>query len=278
MRGPLDLPLGPSLAWRPETAWLLSQRSGLGWTEVIAENLALDRDLPRALVQLRERGVEVVPHGISLSLGSADPPSAQRLRRLRVLADRLDAPLVSEHLAFVRGGGLETEHLLPIERTPASLAIVVDNVRRAEDAIGRPLAIENIAHLFPWPGTQIPEAVFLAELTRRAGCLLLLDAANLAANAHNFGEDVETYLDALPLERVAYVHVAGGRECEGFLHDTHADPVGDPALEVLRRILRRRPQTPMLLERDDGFGTRRALEAELDALSALSTAREADAA
>jgi uncharacterized protein (UPF0276 family) len=274
------LPSEVSLAWRPETAWLASQRSTLTWTEVIAENIAVDRDLPPALVQLRERGVRLVPHGVSLSLGSADPPHPRRLKHLRRLADRLDAPLVSEHLAFVRGGGYETEHLLPVERTPASLAILVDNVRRAEDAIGRPLAIENVARLLEWPGAQIPEATFLAELTRRTGCLLLLDAANLAANVHNFGERADAYLDALPMDRVAYVHVAGGRECAGFLHDTHADPVGAPALEVLRNVLRRRPHVPVLLERDDGFGTRGQLEMELDALGALVCAarEERDAA
>lgn len=254
------------LAWRFETAWLCAQRSTLRFSEVIAESVALDRELHPALVQLLERGVRVVPHGVSLSLGSAEPPDRARLARLRAVADRLGATLVSEHLAFVRGAGLETEHLLPIPRTRSALSVVVDNVRRAEDALRRPIAIENIARLVEWPGPQIPEAELLAELSERTGCLLVLDAANLAANAHNFGDDVDAYLDGLPLDRVAYVHVAGGRECSGFFHDTHADPVGARALDVLGRIVSRRPGVPVLLERDDGFGTRVELERELDAV------------
>jgi uncharacterized protein (UPF0276 family) len=176
------------------------------------------------LDQLRERGVQVVPHGVTLSLGSAEPPDRGRVARLGKLARRVGAPLVSEHLAFVRGGGVEMGHLLPLPRTREVLDIVVANVRAAKEALPVPLAVENIAALFDWPGAEMDEATFLAQVLERADVLLLLDVANLYANALNRGEDPLAFLDGLPLERIAYTHVAGGMMREGTFHDTHAEP------------------------------------------------------
>lgn len=176
---------------------------------------------------------------------------------------------MSEHVAFVRGGGHEVEHLLPLPRTCAVLDIVVDNVRWAQDALDVPLAIENIAALFAWPDDAIPESEFIAELLERTGAQLLLDVSNLAANALNFGVDVDAFFDAVPLDRIAYAHVAGGAWKGSFFHDTHAHPVGDASLDALGRLIARTGPLPVLLERDDGFGTRAALETELDAIEAI---------
>jgi uncharacterized protein (UPF0276 family) len=176
---------------------------------------------------------------------------------------------VSEHVAFVRGAGIETEHLLPVPRTREALEVVADNVRRAQDALDVPLVLENIASLFTWPDDVIDEASFLAELCERTGAPLLLDVSNLYANARNFGVDVDAFLDRLPLSRIAYVHIAGGVMRDGFYFDTHAHPVGTGPLEVLRRLVERTGPLPVLLERDDGFGTREALDAELDAIESL---------
>lgn len=270
MDGMLD---GVGLGWRPETAWLIHERmDALGFTEVVAENVCPDRPLPRPLAELVAHGVPVVPHGVSLSLGSAELPAPARLDRLARLAERLQAPLVSEHVAFVRGGGLETEHLLPVPRTREVLDILVENVRAAMDVLPVPLALENIAALFEWPESAadgaLDEAAFLAELADRTGARLLLDLSNLYANARNHGWDPLAYLDALPLSRVAYVHVAGGIERGGFYHDTHAHPIGVEPLDLLAALRARAGKVPVLLERDHGFGTRAALEGELVALGA----------
>src|SRR5262249_37416215 len=159
-----------------------------------------------------------VPHGVSLSLGGAEPPDPSRLEALGRLAERLGAPLVSEHLAFVRAGGLESGHLLPLPRTREALEGVVGNVRRAQAALPVSLALENIAHLFEWPGGEMGEADFLAEVLERADVLLLLDVENVYANARNHGFDPLAFLERLPLKRLAYVHVAGGVLKHGLYH------------------------------------------------------------
>ena len=112
---------GVGIGWRDELAGFVGRRQGLGFVEVVAESLHDGQPLPDGLEALRRRGVPVVPHGVRLSLGSADEPDPARVGHLAALAERLGSPLVSEHVAFVRGGGLEAGHLLPVPRTRAAL-------------------------------------------------------------------------------------------------------------------------------------------------------------
>ena len=159
----------------------------------------------------RERGLQVLPHGVSLSLGGADRPDRRRLDRLASVAERTGAPLVSEHIAFVRAGGRESGHLLPVPRTREALEILVENVALARDALPVPLALEHVAALVEWPGAEMDEAAFVGELLERTGALLLLDLSNLYANAHNHGYDALDALVPYPLGRIAYVQSAAGR-------------------------------------------------------------------
>ena len=153
--------------------------------------------------------MRVIPHGVRLSLGGADKPDRRRIAHLARVAELLDAPLVSEHVAFVRAGGTEAGHLMPVPRTREALQIVAENVRQAQQQLPVPLALEQIAALVDWPEAELDEAAFLCELLDRTGALLLLDVANLYANARNHRYDPLSFLDRLPLDRIAYVHVAG---------------------------------------------------------------------
>ena len=143
---------------------------------------------------------------------------------MRYLADcavALNAPLVSEHIAFVRAGGVEVGHLLPVPRTREALSWIVANVQRTQDEVPVPVALEPIAALFEWPDAELTEAQFLTEILERTDALLLLDVANVYANARNAGLDPHAELAALPIDRIAYCHVAGGTEHGGLYHDTH---------------------------------------------------------
>jgi uncharacterized protein (UPF0276 family) len=259
--------LGIGIGWRPEIAVMIDRRPGLGFVEVMAEEFTGGGPIPEPIRRLIRRGTPAIPHGISLSLGSAEPPDPARLRALAALTERLDAPLVSEHLAFVRGGGRETGHLLPLPRTREALDLVVANVRAAKAALPVPLALENIATLFEWPDPEMTEADFLAEVLERADALLLLDVANLHANARNHGLDPRAYLDRLPLERIAYVHVAGGIEQRGLYHDTHAHEVPAGVRELLIELCARTDIPGVMLERDDRFPTDGRLGDELDGIA-----------
>lgn len=255
------------MAWRPPIAGLLRDLAAdgaLAFTEVVAENVHPGH-LPADLVALRESGVVVVPHGVTLGLAGAALPDPVRLAHLAALATRLDAPLVSEHVAFVRaaatpdplhGDVLEAGHLLPPPRTEESLAVLVENVRAAQAALPVPLAVENIAALVTWPEDTLDEPAFLTALVEATGCRLVLDVANLHASARARGSDPVADLLRFPLEAVAYVHVAGGIEVDGLYLDTHAHPVPRAVLDLVATLVaayddHSLPLPGLLLERDE---------------------------
>ncbi|WP_406737635.1 DUF692 domain-containing protein [Streptomyces sp. NBC_00853] len=268
--------LGVGIGWRPEIADAVERLSGLDWVEVVAENVCPGH-LPESLLRLRERGTRVVPHGVSLGLGGADRPDPAKLAALGERAVALGAPLVSEHIAFVRTSSpvLEAGHLLPVPRTRDALDVLCENVRIAQDALPVPLALENIAALFSWPGEELTEGQFLTELVERTGVRLLIDVANLHTNRVNRGEDPAAVLDAIPLEALAYVHVAGGIERGGVWHDTHAHPVPPVVLDLLAELRSRVEPAGVLLERDDDFPPEAELAGELAAIRAVVTAGRA---
>ncbi|MEU4033885.1 DUF692 domain-containing protein [Streptomyces collinus] len=264
--------LGTGIGWRPEIADAVERMPGIDWVEVVAENICPGH-LPEPLLRLRERGVTVIPHGVSLGLGGAERPDQDRLTALAERAEALGAPLVTEHIAFVRAGGaltasprLEAGHLLPVPRTRDALDVLCENVRIAQEALPVPLALENIAALFSWPGEELTEGQFLAELVERTGVRLLIDVANLHTNHVNRGEDPAEALAALPLDALAYVHVAGGVERDGVWHDSHAHPVPRPVLDILTGLAARVSPPGVLLERDDDFPGPAELERELEAI------------
>ncbi|MFE0385854.1 DUF692 domain-containing protein [Streptomyces bungoensis] len=270
--------LGTGIGWRPEIADAVEGMPGIDWVEVVAENVCPGH-LPESLLRLRERGVTVVPHGVSLGLGGAERPDEGRLAALAERAEVLGAPLVTEHIAFVRAGGaltasprLEAGHLLPVPRTRDALDVLCENVRISQRALPVPLALENIAALFSWPGEELTEAQFLSELVERTGVRLLVDVANLHTNHVNRGEDPAEALAGLPLEALAYVHVAGGVERDGVWHDSHAHPVPRPVLDVLTGLASRVAPPGVLLERDENFPGPAELERELDGIRAAVAA------
>ncbi|MET7378837.1 DUF692 domain-containing protein [Streptomyces sp. NPDC005526] len=264
--------LGTGIGWRPEIADAVEHMPGVDWVEVVAENVCPGH-LPESLLRLRARGVTVVPHGVGLGLGGAERPDEARLTALAERAQALGSPLVTEHIAFVRGGGpltasprLEAGHLLPVPRTRDALDVLCENVRIAQEALPVPLAVENVAALLAWPAEEMTEGQFLYELADRTGVRLLIDVANLHTNHVNRGEDPAKALAELPVEAIAYVHVAGGFERDGVWHDSHAHPVPRPVLGILTDLASRVSPPGVLLERDDNFPEPAELERELEAI------------
>lgn len=256
------------IGWRREIAGVIADLRP-GFCEVIAESIPIRRRRARldpALAELVARGVPVIPHGVALSLGGTEPVQPRRIRRLAACATALKAPVVSEHIAFVRAGGIEAGHLLPVPRTREALDVLAANIARTRSELAVPLAVENIASFVEWPESDLTESEFLTELVDRTGVLLVLDVANVYANARNRGRDPLRELARLPVERVAYSHVAGGREGDDFYHDTHTAPTPPEVLDLVA-ALRERVDTPFMLERDGRFPPAGELFDELDAIA-----------
>jgi uncharacterized protein (UPF0276 family) len=242
------------LGFRPEIAAdLLGSPECVDFVEVVAEACFASPAARREAVAV-SRVWPVVPHGVKLSLGSAEGIDLDRARRLGALARELRATVVTEHVAFVRAGGREIGHLTQVPFTRESVRVVAKNVaalrRELPDV---PLLLENTAWTFRWPGDELDEPTFFAEIVERTGCDLLLDLGNLYANARNANLYPAAVLAAYPLDRVGMVHIAGGVLDEGFYFDTHAHPVPDAVLELLGELAARVGPVPVVLERDDAF-------------------------
>lgn len=257
--------LGVGIGWRPELDLTIPRLPGVDWVEVIAENLT-PTCIPERVRTLIESGSPALPHAVSLSLGGAEPVDMSRVEHLAAVVEALDAPVASDHVCFVRAGGFDAGHLVPLPRTREALDVLVDNVKLTQSVLPVPFAVENIAALLEWPCAGMSEQRFLTELTDRTGCLLILDVANLYANARNLGTDPDAFLDELPLERVAYVHVGGGIERDGVYHDTHAHAVPQEVLDLLAELCARTDPPGVLLERDDNYPSDAELVAELAAI------------
>jgi uncharacterized protein (UPF0276 family) len=261
---------GVGVGFRPQLARaLLREPARVDFLEVVAE-ACRDARARREVAALAELW-PVVPHGVKLSLGSAEGVDEARAREFGKLARELRAPFVSEHVAFVRAGGREIGHLTELPMTREAVRVVARNVatlrRHLPDV---PLLLENVARAFVWPAHEMSEGEFYHEVARATGCELLLDVSNLYANARNEGRDPLTALAEYPLDRARMVHVAGGAfEC-GFYYDTHAHPVPDGVFDLVARALAARPDAAVLLERDADLDDAEAIFGEVDRLRSIA--------
>jgi uncharacterized protein (UPF0276 family) len=202
-------------------------------------------------------------HGVSLSIGGTDPLDHAYLDKLAALAGQVRPVWVSDHLCWTGAGGRNSHDLLPMPLTESSLAHVADRVRAVQDRLGRQLILENPSTYLRFAGAQMPEWEYLARLAEAADCALLLDVNNVHVSATNHGFDAATYIEALPAERIAYLHVAGPRDCGTHLLDTHDSPVLEPVWTLYGLAQRRTGGVATLLEWDSRIPPWPELLAEL---------------
>jgi uncharacterized protein (UPF0276 family) len=253
---------------------LASKRRGL-WFEVHAENYMIDGG-PRlaALMALRNKFALSI-HGVGLSLASVEPPSSDHLARLKTLVDRVDPIAVSDHLAWQKWNGAHHADFLPFPRTYEALAITAGNIARVQDALGRPIMVENPSLYVDVGGHEMSEGEFLTALARQTGCGLLLDINNLFVSAHNLGFRPEDALAAIPPELIGEIHLAGhsadGDPESGLLIDTHGAPVADAVWSLYAAMIARIGSRPTLLERDDDVPEFDVLMTERDRIDRILT-------
>jgi uncharacterized protein (UPF0276 family) len=259
-----DAALTAGVGLKPEhyEAALAAGDAGL-WFEVHAENYMVDGGPRLAWLAAIAEQHPISLHGVALSLAADCAPDAAHLKRLRALIDRFKPALVSEHLAWNTWGGAYYPDLLPVPRTRAALSRILDNVMRAQDALGLRLSIENPSHYLRFTdagncGHDYGEIDFLASLAQRSGCGLLLDVNNVFVSANNLGYSASDYIDAFPVEFVTEVHLAGHTPDptlgNALLIDSHDAPVCADVWTLYGRLLGRGERhgiaLPTLIERD----------------------------
>ena len=263
-------PLGAGLGLKPEHyEEALRCSADAMWFEVHAENYMAVGGPRRAWLEAIRREHPLSLHGVSLSLAGAEPIDARALQALAALVRELQPALVSEHLAWSRFDSAYLPDLLPFPRSRSMLAPVCAHVAEVQDAIGRPIAIENPSHYLRLEGHDFDEIEFLAAIARRTGCALLLDINNVHVSAVNTGTSAADYVDRFPAELVSEIHLAGHRQdpVHGarLLIDSHDAPVPAVVWGLFDRFVERAGPRPTLIERD----------AALPAFSVLMQEREA---
>ena len=256
---------------RPHFAEFEAGGVPVDFVEVISENYMVDGGRPLALLEAVRRYHPVALHGVSLSPGSAHGVDHTYLRRLAALVERIDPLWVSDHLCWTRTSAHNSHDLLPLPYTQEALALVCTNVCAAQDALRRPILLENPSSYLVFPENEMNEWEFLAEVVRRTGCYLLLDINNIYVSACNHGFAAQDYLTGLPLERVRQVHLAGHQPGE-IIIDTHDRAVCDAVWALYQSAMTQLGPVAVMIERDDAIPPLDSLLGELDIARQLAAA------
>lgn len=219
--------------------------------EVVSENFFGGGGRPMAVLERLRRDMPVVLHGVSLGIGSPEPPSAAYLGRLRALADRIEPAWVSDHLCWTALGRHHAHDLLPLPFTPEALARVIERVERVQEALGRPLVLENVSSYVAWTSSTMPEWEFLAEIVRATDAGILLDVNNVIVSAANFGFDPRVYVDALPRDRIVQLHLANHSDRGTHRFDDHRGAVPEEVWALYRHVVRRHGEATTIVEWDE---------------------------
>ena len=245
------------------------------FVEVISENFMVDGGQPLDILRrVRERH-PVILHGVSMSIGSADGLHGDYLQRLRRLADAIEPLFVSDHLSWSRFAHFNSHDLLPLPYTGETLAVVCRNIDMAQEALGRAMLFENPSSYVSFAASTMTEWEFIAEMSRRTGCGLLLDVNNIYVSARNQGWDTQAYLRGIPAGSVRQIHLAGHTVGEELLIDTHDQPVDDEVWALYRTAAAMLGPVATMIERDDAIPPLPELLAELDIARRLRESRGA---
>ena len=246
----------------PHYAHIFEKKPAVDWFEIISENYMVDGGRPLAtLDQILER-YRVVQHGVSTYFGSAEPLNREHLRRLKSLVKRTKTPWLTDHLCWGSVDGKYSHDLLPMPYTFEAAEITARKVREARDFLEVPIAVENVSSYAEFHMSEMTEWEFLNEVVERADCGILLDVNNIYVSSRNHDFDPYDYLNSVPAERVAQIHIAGHSKFQKYILDTHDHPVIDPVWKMYEHAIRRIGPTATLLEWDDSIPSFEEVHAE----------------
>lgn len=278
------LPAGIGVGFKPQHfADICAERQAVSFFEVHAENYMGAGGLPHAQLSALRQDHALSLHGVGLGIGGTEPLDREHLRRLKALCARYEPEGFSEHLAWTTHEGVYLNDLLPLPLTRARLESVCAHVDETQQALGRPLLLENPATYVLFEESTIPETAFLDEVARRTGCGLLLDVNNVFVSAANHGTDPRAYLAAFPLWRVGEIHLGGHTVLEDsgperLVVDSHGAPVADPVWALFAEVIEAIGPVATLIEWDNDVPDWPVLLGEAEAADLILNARRRTAA
>mgnify|MGYP005851642961 CR=1 FL=1 len=252
----------------PHIPRLLNERPAIPWLEALTDNHLAPAGPVREQLRAVRQYWPVTLHCVGMSIGGTDPIDYDYLSRIRALKDEIEPAWISDHLCWTSVDGQQMHDLMPLPYTEATLKHVSDRVLAIQDYLQCIILVENVSSYFKFRDSSVVEAEFLSELTRITGCGLLLDVCNAWVSASNHVMDARAFLEQLPLDRVAEIHLAGFDDQGDHLLDAHNAPVPEGVWELFAWVMQRRPEIPALVEWDRDLP-------DLDEL--IGEARRADA-
>lgn len=246
----------------PHYDHILSKKPAVDWFEIISENYMIDGGRPLAILDRILEQYRVVQHGVSMYFGSEQGLNRDHLKRIKELTKRTKTPWLSDHLCWGSVDGTYTHDLLPLPYTFEAVRNTAERIRQAKDFLEIPVAVENVSSYAEFHESQMTEWEFLNEVVEAADCGILLDVNNIYVSSQNHGFDPMGYVNSIPAERVAQIHIAGHSKFEKYILDTHDHPVLDPVWKLYARAIERCGPTATLLEWDDNIPSFEEVHAE----------------
>lgn len=219
--------------------------------EVISENYMYSRGRPlETLLRIRER-YPILAHGVSMSIMSADGVPEDYLEKLRDFYSLIEPKVCSDHLCWTGNAHNNIHDLLPFPFTKSFLELAITNISKVQDYLGRSMAFENLSAYISFGESNYSEWDFLVQACKTTGAKILLDLNNIWVNATNFKFDPQEYIDAIPLDIIAQIHLGGPTDTGKFLFDTHSTEVPEKVWHLLMTNSQRFSHIPVIVERDD---------------------------
>jgi uncharacterized protein (UPF0276 family) len=245
-----DLGIGIGLRI-PHYDHILSEKPVVDWFEIISENYMVDGGRPLHVLDQILDQYRVVQHGVSMYFGSAEPLNREHLKRLKTLVRRTKTPWLTDHLCWGSVDGTYSHDLLPMPYTFEAARVTAQKIREVRDFVEVPIAVENVSSYAEFHVSEMTEWEFLNEVVEQADCGILLDVNNIYVSSRNHNFDPFVYLNSVPAERVAQIHIAGHSKYRKYILDTHDHPVIDPVWSLYAHAVEIAGRTPTLLEWDD---------------------------
>jgi len=235
----------------PHYQHILEKKPVCDWFEIISENFMVDGGRPLQILDEILDQYRVVQHGVSMYLGSKDKLDRTHLKKLKALIKRTGSPWISDHLCWGSVDGSYSHDLLPIPYTFEAAKNAAEKIRQASDFLEVPIAVENVSSYAEFHASEMTEWEFLSEVVERADCGILLDVNNIYVSSRNHKFRALDYVEKIPHERVAQIHIAGHSKFEKYILDTHDHPVLQPVWKLYQRAIQLAGNTATLLEWDD---------------------------
>lgn len=231
---------------------IITTRPDCDWFEVITENFINYGGWVRECLNEISRHYPLVAHGVGLSIGSTDPLDLEFIKKLRAFAEEIRSPWVSDHLCFTMVDHTNLNELIPLPFTKEAVNNCADRIKLIQDTVGKPFLVENVTRYITVSDREMSEADFISAVLEKSDCGLLLDLTNVFLNSSYHKFDAISFLNSIPLNRVAQIHLAGSRINErGEIIDAHNAPVFPEVWELLKYVLNITGPTSILIEWDN---------------------------